>query len=120
MAEMAEKMTFDSRVHEILAQIFIAFGQGAGTMIVSREAIRAGTRDYVRLVGAHLDRWDEIEFQTIEYARGLGRVAAHLAVGEAQHVILERHYRAASERFGATAPSAAYDCPWCVAPMRKT
>ncbi len=116
---MAETITLDSQVHEILAQIFIAFGQGAGTMTVSREAIRAATRTYTSLVQANVTKWRDIELQTLEYARSLGRVAAHLALRDGSQVVRDEHYREASERFAAAATELEYDCPFCPGTMLK-
>ncbi len=117
---MAETIALESAVHEILTQMFVAFGQGAGTLPVSREVIRAGTREYAALVRANLDRWPTIEHQTLEYARGLGRVAAHLALHDAAHSVGEEHYRDAVERFAATASAVEYECPFCLAAARKS
>lgn len=115
---MAETITVDAGTHEVLAQMFIAFGQGAG-MSVSREAIRAATRTYAPLARANLTKWGELELQTLEYARTLGRLAAYLALRDGKQVIGEEHYREASERFAAAAGVLAYECPLCLEPMFK-
>ena len=105
---MGHTVSFESTVHEILVQLFIAFGQGAGTMRVSRETIAAATRDYVDRIEQHVDRWESIQVQTLDVARSLGRLSAHLALLDAGDVILPKHYEGASRHSERMAP-----CPFC-------
>ena len=83
---------------QILAQLFIAFGQGAGTMIVSLEAIEAATREYKPAIEKSAHKWNEIVLATLEYARAVGRIAAFQAIQGGRNVISEGDWRAAADQ----------------------
>lgn len=81
----------------VVAQLYIAFGQGAGSLYVSPEAIAAGRRQYEQLVAKNLEKWPQASLKALEYARAIGRVAAHLAVSEGWNTIQGDHYTSAAE-----------------------
>ncbi len=112
---MAEASWLDPDVHQILSQMLMAFAQGAGTLMASREMIAAATADYAERVAREKGRWDAIALQTLEFARGLGRVAAHHAVRDGRNLITEHDYRRASEQMGQPKLRMAVyqDCPFC-------
>jgi hypothetical protein len=63
----------------ILAQIFVAFGQGSGTLRVSQEACLVLSSRYGGLIDEHLLAiWshDDIAPQVLERMRAIGRSAA--------------------------------------------
>jgi hypothetical protein len=80
----------------IMAQIYIAFGQGAGSLYVSRGAIAAGRRQYQKLVAEYSQNWSEVGQNALEYTRSVGRAAAHLAVGEGRNTISADNYAKAA------------------------
>ena len=95
---------------DILAQVFMAFGQGAGTMHATPAAVRAGRLKYGPTL--KVQNWDADAPQVLEFARALGRVAANLAAQEGSTAIDEQHFRRASElvighQIGP------WSCPYC-------
>lgn len=67
-------------VEEIVAQVFIAFGQGAGPLRVPRKTVRS-MHDYLgRFAAKALPRWDADGTEALERVRLMGRLAAQLAV----------------------------------------
>ena len=81
----------------VVAQLYIAFGTGIGSLFVSPEAIVAGRRQYETLVGHNLEKWPQTSMQALEYARTLGRVSALLTISEGRNTITADNYRQASE-----------------------
>jgi hypothetical protein len=94
---------------DILAQMHVAFGQGAGALGVMTEATAALQERYRVIVGADLvGRWEEAGGQLLERVRAVGRLAAHRA-SEAGHDRISR-----AVFLGATLTvEAASDCPHC-------
>ncbi|OLC76698.1 MAG: hypothetical protein AUH72_18460 [Acidobacteria bacterium 13_1_40CM_4_65_8] len=101
-------------VEQILAQLFIAFGQGAGTMTVSHEAIAAARNLYINRIPEFENKWDEIALQSLEYARAIGRVAALRAVQHGRNVISKDDWIEAAKQV-AQHPDKTYRfCPICM------
>jgi hypothetical protein len=61
----------------IMAQIYVAFGQGTGTVRVSQD-VCAALRDryYGRIDDAALKNWETLASQVLERFRALGRLMA--------------------------------------------
>ena len=61
----------------IMAQVYIAFGQGTGTLRVSQD-VCAALRDryYGRIDDAVLKDWENLAIQVLERFRALGRLMA--------------------------------------------
>jgi hypothetical protein len=97
-------------LHDILALIHMAFGQGAGTMIATPEAVRAGEAAYERVLSPR--EWDKNALAVLEYSRAVGRVAAHLATDEASPLIDAKHVKAAIKKV-AVRQTGVVRCPFC-------
>jgi hypothetical protein len=66
----------------IMAQCWVAFGQGSGSLRVSQEAaIALQSQYYGAITNDLLDKWDGEAVQILERMRAIGRLAAHLAAG---------------------------------------
>lgn len=61
---------------DIMGQIFIAFGQGAGTMRVSRKTCAELRGRYFRKINEAIPQWDAQGAQALERIRALGRMMA--------------------------------------------
>lgn len=76
----AEKERGDPMAHsreEILAQIFVAFGQGTGAIRVQREACAVLAERYGERIDEEiLATWDTVAVQVLERMRAIGRAAA--------------------------------------------
>jgi hypothetical protein len=70
-----------------IAACFIAFGRGAGNIEVSPDAVRELVRVYRPLIEHHAEDWETQSRQVLDYAEALGRLAAHIAVGEGELAI---------------------------------
>jgi hypothetical protein len=97
-------------LHDILALIHMAFGQGAGTMIATPEAVRAGEAAYEKVLSPR--NWDENALAVLEYSRAVGRVAAHIATDAASPIIDAKHVRAAIKKVGVN-QAGPVRCPFC-------
>jgi len=61
----------------IMAQIYVAFGQGTGTVRVSQDVCAAlRNRYYGRIDNAVLEDWETLAIQVLERFRALGRLMA--------------------------------------------
>jgi hypothetical protein len=81
----------------LLGQACIAFGQGTGTLRVTREAVAALRERYDAMVTEDLvERWDTVAVQVLERVRATGRLAAHLATGAARTAILAEDVKRAA------------------------
>lgn len=78
----------------MLAQIFVAFGQGAGQLPVSDDAVQAATADYAEKIDAGGD-WGQTGPIVLGIARVMGQAAAAHALREGRPVITARDYTAA-------------------------
>lgn len=96
-----------------LSQLFVAFGQGAGPVFLTVEAAQAARAQYKPLVTARLGEWDSQALMLFEYARALGRTAAHFAAHEGSPEIDAGHYQQASALLADRSRSAQVACPFC-------
>lgn len=64
---------------DILGQFYVAFGQGAGTMRVRREAIAALRRRYFPAIQASARIWPNVAGNVLSLVMQVGRLAALLA-----------------------------------------
>lgn len=98
----------------ILAQIFVAFGQGAGQLTVSDDAVRAAVADYaVKIEGAR--NWDGAAPRVLGIARVMGQLAAEHAAREGRAIITAPDYaaaRAVIHGMSGEAPTLMGGCPW--------
>lgn len=68
----------------------MAFGQGAGTMLATEEALQLALSKCAPFLEANnsdSEEWTNFALRFIEYARGLGTLSAHVAAGNLQYVI---------------------------------
>jgi hypothetical protein len=67
----------------IMAQIWVAFGQGTGEIRVSHEAVMELHRWYYNAIGdAIVDKyWEKYKVAALERVRAVGRLAAATAIG---------------------------------------
>ena len=68
-------------------QLVMAFGQGAGTMMATANALSKAHLAYGGLV--HSQRWESDRLVAIEFGRALGRAAAAHALNDCRCVIDE-------------------------------
>ncbi len=101
-------------VRTITAQVFAAFGQGSGPVLLTTDATQFLLDHFVPKLQAHASKWDSIALLACEHARQLGRIAAGLAaqagvteIEKAQAREAVRIMHASAER-GGVAP-----CPVC-------
>jgi hypothetical protein len=101
-------------VHEeIMGQIYIAFGQGAGSMRVSRKTCAELRKRYYPKIAKALDHWDREGAQALERVRALGRMIAAEATAKGLSAIIhsgtefERCATAVEKSSGETAALAA-------------
>jgi len=94
---------------QILVQLLIAFGQGAGTMPVARETIEAFRNEYGAQVPADETAWKNIEVATLAAAHRLGRLSAHVALTARWDTIRAAHFNDAR-----TTMHASFICPFCL------
>ena len=100
----------------ILTQIFVAFGQGSGHVMVSDEAIRAAVADYVPRI-EHADGWGGQAPHVLGSARFMGQAAAQRAIRAGRTIIIAEDYQAARARVHEMSPEALElfgACPWAV------
>lgn len=101
-------------VRTITAQVFAAFGQGSGPVLLTTDAAQFLLDHFVPKLQGHAAEWSRIALLTCEHARQLGRIAAALAskagvteIEKAQAQEAVRTMHASAER-GGVAP-----CPVC-------
>ncbi len=82
---MADTTTDSSR----MLLLAMAFGQGAGTMLASRDALSAALSYFndKQLQGLEENRWNEYALKTVEFSRAMGTLAAFSAARNGQLVI---------------------------------
>ena len=103
-----------------MAQLYVAFGQGAVSVHVAPAVLSKARAEYLDMVKKNSGRWDAIAGPMREYARALGRIAAHLAVGDGLDVILVKHYDAASKALIDNSHlTVCGPCPGCIDPHRR-
>jgi hypothetical protein len=94
----------------IMAQIWVAFGQGAGMTRASQKAVMALHARYFDHISSSgiKDVWGEHAVQVLERLRAIGRVAAHKAMERGDTAISEADVAAAI-----TAVEQESDTSWC-------
>ena len=65
----------------------IAFGLGAGNIGISSDGVRALLRVYRRIITHHAQNWEAGSDRILDYAEALGRLAAHVAIGDGKLTI---------------------------------
>ena len=68
-------------------QLAMAFGQGAGAMLATSEALLAAYQPYEASFQERADTWVDFELRALHYARALGQVAAARAAQSGRCVI---------------------------------
>lgn len=73
----------------IMAQIWVAFGQGTGTLRVTQEAVLVLHTQYDRAITDEIvnEAWDKEAVHILERIRAIGRLAALTAVSRGDSVI---------------------------------
>jgi hypothetical protein len=98
----------------LVTQLLIAFGQGTGSLYIHPDVISQARRTYRPIVADALASWSATAIQAHEYARALGRIAGHLAVGEGLDIVLIKHVDAAAAMLRANSgTTACANCPFC-------
>lgn len=98
----------------ILTQIFVAFGQGSGHVMVSDEAISAAVADYVPRI-EQAGGWMGAAPNVLGTARFMGQAAAQRAIRAGRPLITAEDYQAARSRvheMPAEATELFGACPW--------
>jgi len=104
MAAVDEGYTQDG----IMAQIWVAFGQGTGMTRTSQKAALALHTRYFAEIEKHREEWGENAVQVLERIRTIGKVALLKATERAATVISEEDVNAAIE-----AVERESDTSWC-------
>src|SRR5262245_31880565 len=100
----------------VLAQMFVAFGQGTGAVRVSRGACAAFYGRYAQWIDETiLAIWDPEAVQILDGGRAIGRRLAFDA-GLAGHTVIAGEQLAAVAR----AVEEGAGCPWCPVQFEKT
>jgi hypothetical protein len=68
-------------------QLAAGFGQGAGLLMATEDALLRALDAYRDSVERRSGEWDAFALEAIEYARMLGSLAAHHALGDGRIVI---------------------------------
>jgi hypothetical protein len=105
-------MQTDDAVYPILVQVMIALGQGAGPVLISRDAILALDADYRAAAERDQARWDEIAPTVLGWARALGALAAHHALHDGRAIVSRADYVAAKDQIARHSLEARGRCPW--------
>src|SRR5262249_43992129 len=107
---MADDRVEVGDVEDRIVQLMLAFGQGAGSHLLSIAAIRAARQLYWQRVADYGGDWYEALPGAVFFARALGAAAAHLAATDGRQFIEPEHFIEASKR---TSVHAFIDCPFC-------
>jgi hypothetical protein len=94
-------------------QLAAAFGQGAGTMIVTTGAAEAVMGHYQRQL-RDIQDWDRIALQMIEYTRALGAASAMWALRRGGAIIDIKDVKAAIGKLKQSQPPPMFECPICL------
>lgn len=92
----------------IMAQIWVAFGQGTGPTRASQKAVLALHARYFSEIDKHVEEWGEHAVQVLERIRTIGRVSTLKATERADTTISEADVNAAIE-----AVEVESDTSWC-------
>lgn len=101
-------MSEDYTQEGVMAQIWVAFGQGAGPVRTSQKAVLALRARYDGEIPKRLPAWGENAVQVLERIRAIGRVAVLKATERADTVISEEDVNAAI-----VAVERESDTSWC-------
>ena len=97
-------------VEDQLVQLLLAFSQGAGSHLLSIDAIRTAREQYGDAIRKNVENWQSALPAALFFARSLGAVAAHLAAGEGRQFIEPSDFIEAIRR---SAKEPRIDCPFC-------
>lgn len=106
---MAGEESHDT-VEDRFVQLLLAFAQGAGTLLLSTEAIASLRNIYEPRIRDSSGEWSDMLPAAVFYARALGATAAQLAAAEGRQFIEFGHFTEASSR---STVHARIDCPFC-------
>jgi hypothetical protein len=87
----------------VLAQFYIAFGQGAGSLFVQPDCIAAVRTEFEKKIWPNIRQWDAAALSALEYVRTVGRVCAFRAIAEGTNLISARHLAEALAMVGKNA-----------------
>jgi len=76
-------------------QLAMAFGQGAGALLATAEALETAFDTYAEAFDDRAAEWHAFELRAIEYSRALGQVAAWTAMSNGRCIIDAKDVRAA-------------------------
>jgi hypothetical protein len=101
-------------VDEMFGQAFVAIGQGAAGVMLTRDAVREVRKRYVTALRDNAAEWDGRAVAALELARGLGRLAAHHALASHRNEIRASDIRYAAGRISrASLTIDPKPCPIC-------
>jgi hypothetical protein len=78
-------------VDEMQLQLAMAFGQGAGAMMASPDALVFALSKNAALIRRARTDWEASRFAFIELVRRLGQISATLAIVDGKSEILKKH-----------------------------
>jgi len=84
---MSQRNHLENDTEDILGQFCFALGQGAGTMRIQRDAIKALRDRYRDAVAAAIDRWPVMAPNILSFVTQVGRVAALQATQQGRTAI---------------------------------
>jgi hypothetical protein len=102
-----------------LGQSLIAFGQGAGTMPASAEAVEAIIEDYLPN-DDQVASWPDDVLVVLEYARSAGRIAASRAASAGRGCINARDWDRVKRVLPSKPSWFERPCPWTPRQFRGT
>ena len=79
----------------VMAQIWVAFGQGTGMTRTSQKSVMALKTRYFAEIPGHLEEWGDNAVQVLERIRVIGKVSALKATERGSTVIAEEDVNAA-------------------------
>jgi hypothetical protein len=80
---MADETSFEG----LTLQLAMGFGQGAGVLLATEEALMTALGAYKNQLRDIGERWESLAVQTIEYSRTMGSLSAHHALSDGRCVI---------------------------------
>ena len=102
-------------LENMVAQMWIAFGQGIGEIGVAASAVDAVAESYGGLAQSVFDKWSSHGIAALDFIRDLGRLCAGRAREDGAEWIDETHVRDSIEvvvqRHGVVCPSVPVDQP---------
>jgi len=98
-------------VELVKLQLAMAFGQGAGTMLAEKDALKSLLDENGKILLKAMDNWDESHWAFVELMRVLGQHASVIAIGAG-------HGRIKWTDIKHAIPAVMVDCP-CVDRIRR-